>query len=607
MFFGNFNVSKDLNTQLLELVCNSRGSFTKLHQCPRDGVSVALWGRLDNRALLLKNLQVDPQAAPLTDVQLILVAWQQWGTSCASQFLGDFALAVVDPQQRQVFLARDPLGVKPLYYRLRAGAVQFATSAAAFSHGSNALGADWQAAPDLDWAARYLVGLSTDTTRTAYQGVLKLAPGHWLHVTPEKTCLERYFSFKDDAPPAQQRQAQWVDDYRAVLEESIRCRMPPDGPMATENSGGIDSATITAYLSRFLGEPGDNLHSMGFALEAQEPAYILETSQAAGITHNYVITHYTGNESPDEQMLQALGVLGYPEEHGNATGHIPFYRECQLRGIGILFSGFGGDEVVTNSGTLLRYELLDSGDYRNLWNILPSGRLGPLGRVLRFAKLGVLGHRRRQYRPEFLKAWNARWPHQLLRPEVVARLGLLEAYMETACYDAPYRRVNDFILQHHLHRMDVTTRLENCTQVAASFGVDYRWPLWDVRLVQQYLSTPSIEKVGPDGMGRYLHRRAIDGVVPKRVAWKPSKNMGGSVSHDKNMAETLAKTVLYAQRHEAHLHPALHDLVDREKLQQQIARAQQGNTDPSFDSCFIVSSYRIAWLNLWLYAGQMPG
>ena len=82
-------------------------------------------------------------------------------------------------------------------------------------------------------------------------------------------------------------------------------------------------------------------------------------------------------------------------------------------------------------------------------------------------------------------------------------------------------RINDFILQHRLGPW-IARRLETCTLVAATYGVEYEWPLLDARLVQQYLSTPSIEKA--DRMGaRYLHRRAVEGVVPAKVAWKAGK------------------------------------------------------------------------------------
>lgn len=561
------------------------------------GFSFSFWGRLDNRRDLIAQLGPETASDSLSDTELALAGWRRWGEALPERLIGDFALAAVDPVRHRVFLARDPMGVKPLYYARQGEDLVFAHSVAALKAMPGLT-----LTPDLDWAARYLLHLSASVEQTGYREVFKLPPGHSLSFVAGKMTLRRWHSWRDDAPDALQRDPRWVEAYRAALEEAIRCRMVSDSPMGTENSGGIDSAAITAYLAHFLGEPGDRLHSFGLALCEQEPAFILETSRASRIRHNYVVTAL--DEYGDEALERGLQALGYPEEHGNATGHIPFYRECALRGIRTLFSGFGGDEVVTNPGHQLRWELLDAQRYGQLWDILPGD---PVRRGLRLAKAIALRRRQHEYRPGFLRAWLTRWPHQPLREEVVSRLDLYDQYMETARYDAPYRRINDFILQHHLKRMQVTTRLENCTLLAASYGIDYRWPLWDVRLVQQYLSTPSIEKVGPKGIGRYLHRRAIDHLVPKRVAWKPSKDMGYARLQQEMNIEGIIGMAEQARRQEAYLHPALEALVDREKFRQQIARAAQGGADESFAFTFRRSVRAIRWLNYWLYDGQMPG
>jgi asparagine synthase (glutamine-hydrolysing) len=193
---------------------------------------------------------------------------------------------------------------------------------------------------------------------------------------------------------------------------------------------------------------------------------------------------------------------------------------------------------------------------------------------------------------------NQRWPHLLLRPEVAQRLNLYERYRETAAYDAPYRSINEFIIGHHLTRMQLSARLENCTIIAAAYGVDYRWPLWDQRLVQQYLSTPSIEKVGPQGMGRYLHRRAIDGVVPRRVTWKPSKDMGYSVQRAKPREAALRQITTWAGEMEAKLHPALETVIDRTKLRQQIQQLESGKVIES-NIPIMQNLNHLHWLNQW--------
>jgi asparagine synthase (glutamine-hydrolysing) len=373
--------------------------------------------------------------------------------------------------------------------------------------------------------------------------------------------------------------------------------MASDFPLGTENSGGIDSAAITAYLAHFLGEPGDRLHSFGFAFCEQEPAYILETSRVKGIKHNYIVTNPMAVDTTDEDIARALRVLGYPQQHSIGTEHMVFYAECARRDIRALFSGFGGDEVVSNSGALLRYELLDSHAYGNLWNIL---RGDPLSRTLRLLKATTIGRRSPGYRSNFVIAWKARWPHQALSSELVEALGLQREYMETARHDAPYRRINDWILQGLLHMPYIASRFEAGTLLAGSYGVEYRWPLWDARLVQQYLSTPSLEKAGPKGMGRYLHRRAIQDVVPGRIAWKPSKDMGYAALHDGIRAARLISAADRMQQLDAELNAGVGALLDRSKLRRQIHDALQGHGDHDFLFMFEATVNAIRWLDTWL-------
>lgn len=560
------------------------------HPLPHVPVTVEFLGHLHNRDTLSSRLGLAP--ADTSDEQLLEAAWRRWGEGLAERLVGDYALALHDPHRHLTYLARDPLGVKPLYYRIDGGEISHG-----FSIPELCRRRPGPLTRDMDWAAAYLLHLSFSPTESAYREIRKLPPGHWLTCDGAgRVTIRRHHHWRDDAPPAARREPRWVEAYRAVLEEAIRCRMDPAAPMGTENSGGLDSATVTAYLAHLLGEPGDRLHSFGFALCEQEPAFILATSQARRIRHNYLVAAHHDSEENDARIAHGLEVLGYPQEHGNAGSHIPFYEECRRRGIHSLFSGFGGDEVVTNNGRHLRWELLDQHRYLALWDILPGNALL---RTLRLFKAATVGRGRPAYNPDLLRAWNARWPHLLLRPELVARLNLYERHMETVRYDAPYRRINDFILQHHLARMRLTARLENCTVMAAAYGVDYRWPLWDARLVQQYLSTPAVEKVGPGGIGRYLHRRAVDAVVPRQVAWKPSKDMGNARLHREFDDTGIVRVAEAAGRLEPNLHPAVDALIDREKFRRQIARAARGQVDEAFGFSFRRAVTALHWLNGW--------
>jgi asparagine synthase (glutamine-hydrolysing) len=181
----------------------------------------------------------------------------------------------------------------------------------------------------------------------------------------------------------------------------------------------------------------------------------------------------------------------------------------------------------------------------------------------------------------------------VLSDAVIEEFGIERAYFETARFDGPYVRVNDFVLGHHLSAMHATTRLENCTLAAAAWGIDYRWPLWDVRLVQHYLSTPAIEKFGPRGVSRYLHRRAIDEVVPAKVAWKLDKDMGMPVAQ--GGAAFLAQAEAIRER----IPRQVAAVIDPAKLDRQIALLDTG---PPREAGMAAGPTlgALRWLNHWL-------
>ena len=560
------------------------------YRCPTTGWVVAWWGRLDNAADLVRELGLP--AARHSEEELVLAAFRRWGLSCAARLVGDFVGAIYEPGRRRVWLVRDRLGVKPLYYRLTAQSLVFATTGAVFA----------RLRPPADgvnreWMARYLTDIPTDATATGWADVVRLAPGHWLEVVGGTDRLERYHRWRDDPPWTTRRDPSRVEEYRAALEEAIRCRMPISGNIGTESSGGLDSSTITSYLAHFLGESRDQLCAIGSAMAELEAEYITETSRHAGISHNYLLT--TRRHLSDASIARCIAAVGHPEANG--VLQLDFYEECQRRGIRTLFSGFGGDETVTNSGRLLPRELRDHRAYRALWSQLPGGyRIrcrSMAGAVAKGARWGA-GH------PELQAAMDARWPWQLVRADVAHDLGLPALHAREAAYDAPYRRINDFILHNRFPYL--APRLEGCTLVAATYGVEHRWPLLDARLIQQYLSTPSIEKASRE-FRRYLHRCAVDAVVAPKVAWKPTKDMGAMPEFEPlGDGGDDNPVVREARRQRAHLHPAVEEIIDARRLDDQIAAASRGPLEGALQFQFHQNVDHLRWLNHWLWGGAPP-
>ncbi|RYG95803.1 MAG: hypothetical protein EON58_13435, partial [Alphaproteobacteria bacterium] len=410
-------------------------------RCADTGAWVAFWGRVDNRAQLSTALGLTGLADGLSDAELVTRGWAKFGRELPARLIGDFALAVVDAPKRQVFLARDPMGVKPLYYRCEGGILAFASTASALKLPGLPL------TPDPGWMARFLwSGLSYDPQTTAYQEIRKVPPGHWMWIDGEKPpSIARWHHWRDDQPNASKRDPAWVDAYRSVLEEAVRCRLPSDYPIGIESSGGIDSSTILAFAAKLRGTSDDRIHAYGFALSEHEPDFILATSQAWGVRHNYIWAGHTPPEEAD--FARTLATIGYPEEHGNATFHTPFYREAALHGVRTLFSGFGGDEVVTNPGAHALYEHANRREFGAMAASLPGNALT---RPLRVAQHLLRPNYPAPYRSRFFKTWQERWSSCALSERAIEEYGIEDAYMETARFDAPYARVNDFILHHHL-------------------------------------------------------------------------------------------------------------------------------------------------------------
>jgi asparagine synthase (glutamine-hydrolysing) len=221
-------------------------------------------------------------------------------------------------------------------------------------------------------------------------------------------------------------------------------------------------------------------------------------------------------------------------------------------------------------------EMIVQRRYRELFHTLQGN---VIYRFLRLIKMEWRRNKTQNFRlpvfnPRFYETFKQRWPHQIVRDDLVRRYNLEERYFDTARFDAGYIDLKRFTLEKRWQPF-VPTRMENCTLMAAGRKIEYRWPLLDIRLVRLFLSIPSEENYYR-GMGRYLHRRAIDGVVPKLVAWKQGKDMG-SVIVPNQVAATHLSSMSAPDPH-----PALAEYIDTDRWKQQSGQLRS-NLDGGMD------------------------
>lgn len=527
------------------------------------GCVISFWGRIDNRKELITALNASAQ--DLTDAGLVLAAWLRWKRDAVLHLVGDFVFAIVDPADQCLFCARDHLGVRPFYYQLSDRHFVFASSLLVFQ------GLDCcDLSIEQRWLAESLMGVSMSFDKTPYQQIFKLAPGHSLYVDAQSSVLSCYYQMSEHDTLQLKDPREYLEMYQAQLEEAVRCRVVQDDPLrpfGSELSGGIDSSTTTVYAAEMLSQPATQLHGFAFAGCELEPEYIHAVSQVTPMAATHVMGQ-TGVQMDNHNL--ALSVLGYPEEHGNGSGHLSIYQLAQQLNIRTLLSGFGGDEFVTTYSSLTLTELYNQKQYRRLLDSLPSDYvLMRVIKLLRLIQRQRRGEQQRQINPRFLPGCQMRWDSRLLKDQYLQQYPLQQQLFAQARYDAGYSTVNAFTVGNRWAPF-VPTRMENCTLMAATHQVEYRWPLLDVRLINLFLSIPSTEKFYRQS--RWLHRRAIDAKVPAKVTWKRGKDMGPALAPKNRLAFFAAQ-----QQPPKQLHPMLEELVDQKRLQTVIADTSKTN------------------------------
>jgi len=557
-------------------------------------ISIASWARIDNRDELAHKLDISrAETDRICDSELILKCYLKWQEDCVDHLVGDFVFVIYDEKQQKVFCGRDHMGVRPFYYFLSDERFFCATSLGALIHVKGL-----PVRISTKWMVDYLTHLSMSFDRTPYEGIYKLPPAHTLTVTPEKHHLRQYFTLSAEPELKLKDSREYVNAYREQLETAIKCRMSTSYALGSELSGGIDSSTITAYGAKYFEQPLTNFHTFAFANLELEPQYIMAVSQAYGLPYNHVIA---GRQHGQDDMVErSLKILGYPVEHGSATFHEPFYQLAEKFNIRTLLSGFGGDEFGTTiHGYMVPMEMILKRRYRDLFNVLSGNALFRFLRLVKLELRKIKSHNfsRPEYTPRFLAAWNKRWPHQIVRQDVVEKYNLKERYFDTARFDAGYTDLKEFTLEKRWAPF-VPTRMENCTLMAAARKIEYRWPLLDVRLVRLFLSIPSEENYFR-GMGRYLHRRAIEGVVPDLVTWKKTKDMGNMVNSDHRSHFDMESAP------GTDLHPELAKLIEVKKLDEQITSMAQpeNKNDDGLAFQFRRNAQTVKNLNQWLKQG----
>lgn len=482
-------------------------------------------GEVYNFAELVKSLGIDGLRSH-SDTEVILNAFQKFGVSVVPQLNGMFAFSIYDRLQKKLWLVRDRLGIKPLYYRLDARGLAFASEIkglAPFDPG--------QSQCDLSSMHEWLFYGNALGERTLYQGVRQLLPGHYLELDIRSfACrMQEYWSPQRQAALAQVRDSTsgMIADVRRLLEQAVRRQLVSDVPVGVFLSGGIDSSAITAFATRHYGGKLAT-YSAGFDYDqgVNELPKARQIAQLYGTEHNEV--HISGFEIAD--TVEKL--VHHHDLPFSDAANIPLYLlASKVAGkTKVVLQGDGGDELF---GGYRRYTTLSYLKYFQ-W-LIPAGQ---------FIN-GLTGKSAQYYRRQ-------RYLNALSADDVYLQMALLMTEEDSKSHPSAMFSAE---LRQEIERHDPFLRYRQCQSIftdqdivnqmafvdsmivlpdiflqkvdrsTMAASLEVRVPFLDHDLVDYCMRIPGFRKV-PLGQKKWLLKKSLEGLVPNDVLYGKKTGFG---------------------------------------------------------------------------------
>lgn len=450
-------------------------------------------GRLDNRAELLAALQLERTTS---DAALVVQAFDRWGRGCFARFVGEFALVIFDETRGELTCARDPLGERSLFHASRGTLLAVASepwAAAALEASPPALSESA--------AAHYFALRVPSDGQTLFEGVRELPPAHTLTVNGGTTQLHRYWEPDLSRKIRFRSNEEYAEGFRALLEESVGCRLRSTQPVGILMSGGLDSTSVACLAAR-MSAPAP-LASVSYVFDefpdCDERPYINSVAEMHGLRSIQI---------PSDDLWPYRGWRGWPRNPSWPEGN-PYrlvkeraFRRAREEGLGVMLTGGFGDELYS-AGVDWLADLLADGRFRDaareMGAYLRAGGLRwtlsadftrRLARRLLDALPGGRSLRRRAAPPE----WLTPYARGLLPDDLSSEYGVRENLL--GLLSAQGGSIEAFHTSRH--------RLE------------FRHPYRDRRLVEFAAALPGYQLYF-HGYYKIVLRNAMRGILPEKI------------------------------------------------------------------------------------------
>lgn len=466
-----------------------------------------------------------------SDTEVIVHAYEEYGTACVEHFNGMFGIAIWDALRRRLVIARDRLGIKPLYYWTDGRRLLFGSELkAVIAH---------PAAPreiDLTALDQFLTLEYVPAPRTIFTGIHKLPPGHLL-VFDERECrIEQYWNVPfRDTPDDEETCVEILTD---LIRDAVRMRLVSDVPLGAFLSGGLDSSTIVAFMSEAMNQPVQTF-SIGFG----DPTYN-ELPYARAVASHFGTHHHEEYLQPDIADL-AVQLVSHLDEPFGDFSIFPTYLVSQVAGrsVKVVLSGDGGDELFGGYDTYVAqyadryYRLLPAWMRQQMLPALlkhvppQPAKKGLINKTKRFVEGAALPTALQHTR--WMMFMDATEKKMLYHPDVCASLNgdsphaALERHFAHARYAGhPLTQQQYVDLKTYLVD-DILTKVD---RMSMAVSLEARVPLLDHRIVEFAVNVPPHLKLRR-GQTKVILRRAMADILPDVVLNKPKQGFSIPIKH----------------------------------------------------------------------------
>jgi asparagine synthase (glutamine-hydrolysing) len=462
-----------------------------------------------------------------SDTEVIVHAYEQWGKACVKRFNGMFAFALWDGDRREVFLARDHLGIKPLYYVDLGNRILFASEVKALLQDTGC-----PREVDLEALAELFTFRYVPSPKTLFKRIYKLPPGHSLTLSRRGIEIERFWwSAPRDYVRASEESL--AEQYGDLLEDAVRLQLRSDVPLGLFLSSGIDSGALLAIMSQYSPE-GVRTFTIGFegGDSSNEVESAEELARMFGARHEFMMVTPEDYANYYERYLWDL-----EEPVGNETA-AAFYFVSKITSphVKVALTGQGADEPWAG------YQRYIGAKFSSMYSRVPVGITDAVAKVITNVPLRSERLKRAAValgEPDpltrFAKVYSffsADMKRQLYRPELKAAVDRHEPK------EALRRLQQDVEHQDPLTQMlyiDTRSNLPDDLlmvgdKMSMANSLEVRVPFLDYRLIEFIETLPPQMKL--NGLtGKYLHKKAIERWLPKERVWQKKKGFANPVEH----------------------------------------------------------------------------